>query len=133
VVVDLSPEDNSVADRQVYRTDFRYDGDSLRLASIAQSDGGSLAFSCVEQDGVYRIAAVSEGGASNPDGSYNIAITGCSLVVWGRWPAPCLRRFVSRARRPVFVPTQGIAIGVGLPQRRCRGAENPLHRASWLQ
>ena len=84
VVVDLSPEDNTVADGRVYRTDYRYDGDSGRLASISQSDGSSLVFSYVEQDGVFRVASVTEGGTSNPDGSYNTTTNGAdgSRTVW---------------------------------------------------
>jgi YD repeat-containing protein len=76
VVVDLSPEDNSVADGVSYRTEYRYDGDSQRLAAISQGDGSSLSFAYVEDNGTFRVSSVSEGGASNADGSYNVATTG---------------------------------------------------------
>jgi YD repeat-containing protein len=58
VVVDLSPEDGQVADGNVYRTEYGYDGASRRLASISQSDGTALAFSYVEQDGEYLLATM---------------------------------------------------------------------------
>ena len=43
VTVDLSPEDNSVADGRTYVTTYTYDGSSKRVASITQTDGSSLA------------------------------------------------------------------------------------------
>lgn len=47
VSVDLSPEDGSVTDGYVYTTTYGYDGSSNRIASVAQSDGTSLAFTYV--------------------------------------------------------------------------------------
>lgn len=43
VTVDLSPDDNSIADGKTYVTSYTYDGSSKRVASITQTDGSSLA------------------------------------------------------------------------------------------
>ncbi|WP_390342926.1 hypothetical protein ACFJIS_21260 [Variovorax boronicumulans] len=58
VTVDLSPEDNSVADGKTYVTTYTYDGTSKRIASVTQSDGTSLAFTYAA-DG--RVATVKDG------------------------------------------------------------------------
>jgi YD repeat-containing protein len=60
VTVDLSPEDGSIADGKVYTTSYTYDGDSTRLASIAQSDGSRLDFTYADVGGRYRIASVAD-------------------------------------------------------------------------
>jgi YD repeat-containing protein len=44
VTVDLTPEDNSIADGKTYVTAYSYDGDSKRLASVAESDGTLATF-----------------------------------------------------------------------------------------
>ncbi|PSJ42219.1 LysM peptidoglycan-binding domain-containing protein [Allosphingosinicella deserti] len=43
VTVDISPEDNSIADGRTYVTMYSYDGNSNRIATIAQTDGSLLA------------------------------------------------------------------------------------------
>jgi len=60
VIVDLSPEDNSIADDKVYRTAYTYDGSSARIASITASDGSQVAFSYQLIDGDYRVTRVAE-------------------------------------------------------------------------
>ncbi|OQS31727.1 LysM peptidoglycan-binding domain-containing protein, partial [Chromobacterium haemolyticum] len=60
VTTDLSPDDNSIADGQVYTTRYVYDGASQRLASLQQSDGSRLDFSYVQVDGDYRVLSVSD-------------------------------------------------------------------------
>ena len=60
VTVDLTPADNSVADGKVYTTSYTYDGSSARVASVAQSDGTSLAFTYALVAGDYRIATVKD-------------------------------------------------------------------------
>ncbi|WP_186442763.1 hypothetical protein [Herbaspirillum sp. SJZ099] len=59
-IVDLSPEDNDIADGQVYVTRYRYDGHSERLSGITQADGSSLAFTYVQEGDAYRIASVTD-------------------------------------------------------------------------
>jgi YD repeat-containing protein len=44
VTVDLTPEDNSVADGKTYVTTYSYDGDSKRLAGVAETDGTQAQF-----------------------------------------------------------------------------------------
>ncbi|MDQ0072702.1 YD repeat-containing protein [Variovorax boronicumulans] len=61
VTVDLSPEDNSVADGQTYVTTYTYDGTSKRVASVTQKDGTSLAFTYVQVGTDYRVATVKDG------------------------------------------------------------------------
>src|SRR5215510_6194212 len=48
VTVDLSPQDNSIADGRTYVTTYTYDGTSTRVASMAQSDGTRLTFTYVQ-------------------------------------------------------------------------------------
>ncbi len=42
LTVDLTPEDNSIADGNLYRIDYGYSGSSQRLTSITQTDGSRL-------------------------------------------------------------------------------------------
>ncbi|QGW82230.1 Ig-like domain repeat protein [Variovorax paradoxus] len=60
VTVDLSPDDNSVADGKTYVTTYTYDGASRRVASVSQSDGTSLAFTYVQAGGVYKVQSVTD-------------------------------------------------------------------------
>lgn len=57
VTVDLSPEDNSVADSRTYVTTYTYDGSSKRVASITQTDGSSLA---IAYDAAGRVATLTQ-------------------------------------------------------------------------
>ena len=56
VVVDLSPQDNSIADGKVFQTFYTYDGTSDRIASVSQSDGTQLSFQYVQVGGTYRVS-----------------------------------------------------------------------------
>ncbi|MDP9933603.1 Ig-like domain repeat protein, partial [Variovorax paradoxus] len=60
VTVDLSPDDNSVADGQTYVTTYTYEGASRRVAGVSQSDGTSLAFTYVQAGGVYKVQSVTD-------------------------------------------------------------------------
>ncbi|WP_035225771.1 Ig-like domain repeat protein, partial [Paracidovorax oryzae] len=60
VTVDLTPGDNDITDGKVYQTTYTYDGDSRRVATVAQSDGTRLAIGYVLVDGDYRVASVQD-------------------------------------------------------------------------
>ncbi|MCE0461012.1 scabin-related ADP-ribosyltransferase [Pseudomonas uvaldensis] len=72
VSTDLSPEDNSIADGNVYRTDYTYDGASFRIASVVQSDGTSASFTYQLIDGEYRVQTVTDGSGTTTF-SYDLA------------------------------------------------------------
>ncbi len=55
VSVDLSPEDNAVADGKTFTTSYTYDGASKRVASITQSDGSKISFTYVLVNNAYRV------------------------------------------------------------------------------
>ncbi|KQV92819.1 calcium-binding protein [Rhizobacter sp. Root1221] len=61
VIVDLSPEDNGVADGNVYVTTYTYDGTSKRVATVGQSDGTSLSIWYVQVGSEYRVASLTDG------------------------------------------------------------------------
>jgi YD repeat-containing protein len=60
VKVDLTPQDNSVADNRVYVTTYTYDGTSRRIASITQTDGSSSTFAYNLLDGEYRVTSYTD-------------------------------------------------------------------------
>ena len=59
VTVDLSPEDNTVADGKTYLTAYTYDGASTRVASITESNGYGVSF---QYDSHGRVKQFTEGG-----------------------------------------------------------------------
>ncbi|MFA0812390.1 hypothetical protein [Microbulbifer epialgicus] len=63
VTVDLSPQDSSIADGNVYTTTYEYDGDSTRVAAVLQSDGTVIRFvyANVDGQGDYRVTEVHTG------------------------------------------------------------------------
>ena len=73
VTVDLSPDDNSVADGRTYVTTYGYDGASKRVASISQSDGTSLAFTYVQVGGIYKVQSVTDALGAATTFSYDPA------------------------------------------------------------
>ncbi|WP_217633576.1 LysM peptidoglycan-binding domain-containing protein [Lysobacter sp. yr284] len=60
VTLDLSPDDNAVADGKVFTTTYGYDGSSGRIASITQSDGAKVAFGYQLIDGQYRVVSIAQ-------------------------------------------------------------------------
>ncbi|WP_246797476.1 HYD1 signature containing ADP-ribosyltransferase family protein [Burkholderia perseverans] len=67
VTIDLTPQDGSIADGQVFTTTYTYDGDSQRVASLAQSDGSRLAFTYTLDYGLYRVATITQTGVDGID------------------------------------------------------------------
>ncbi|WP_179958116.1 RHS repeat protein [Chitinimonas arctica] len=62
MTVDLSPADNSVADGQVYTSEYEYDGNSTRLSHLKQSDGSELRFAYIEyRPGEWHISELRDG------------------------------------------------------------------------
>ncbi len=61
VTVDLTPDDASIADGQVYTTTYGYDGDSNRIASIAQSDGSSTSFTYRQVGADWKVDSYTDG------------------------------------------------------------------------
>jgi len=59
VIVDLSPEDSSVSDGNVYVTSYTYEGESERVSSISQSDGTTLGITYVQVNGQYRVESLT--------------------------------------------------------------------------
>ncbi|WP_185734241.1 LysM peptidoglycan-binding domain-containing protein [Burkholderia stagnalis] len=64
VTVDLTPEDNSVADGKVFTTKYTYDGASSRIASLTQSDGSNLSFTYVQVGADWRVATIAQAADS---------------------------------------------------------------------
>ncbi|HEY4210838.1 MAG TPA: LysM peptidoglycan-binding domain-containing protein [Steroidobacteraceae bacterium] len=69
--VDLSPGDNSISDGKTYVTTYTYDGTSTRVASITQSDGTTVSFGYVQQDGAYRLHTYTDGDGKVTTLSYS--------------------------------------------------------------
>ncbi len=56
VVVDLSPEDNSIADGKTFQTFYTYEGTSDRIASVSQSDGTQVSFGYTQVGNSYKVS-----------------------------------------------------------------------------
>ncbi|MBL8515566.1 MAG: VCBS repeat-containing protein, partial [Betaproteobacteria bacterium] len=73
VKVDLSPEDDSVSDGNVYVTNYSYDGNSNRVASIGQTDGTLLAIEYVQVGSEYRVKSLTNALQQRTQFSYDTA------------------------------------------------------------
>jgi len=62
VKVDLSPQDNSISDGNIYTTTYTYDGVSSRILSISSGDGTSVSFTYEQANGVYRVKTYATNG-----------------------------------------------------------------------
>ncbi|MFZ6876474.1 hypothetical protein ACO0LF_30850, partial [Undibacterium sp. Di27W] len=60
VLLDLSPDDASIADGKVYATSYTYVGAGNLIGSITQTDGSSQKFSYVAVNGEPRIASITD-------------------------------------------------------------------------
>lgn len=76
VIVDLSPDDNSIGDNQVFISSYTYDGASRRIATLVQSDGTSLAFA---YDALGRIVCITD--ALNNQTQYGYGSNGITTTV----------------------------------------------------
>jgi YD repeat-containing protein len=67
VCIDLSPQDGSIADNNVYRTYYTYAGNQSLVTRIAQSDGSVLRFTYVQDpnSGAYRVKTVQQGDGNS--------------------------------------------------------------------
>lgn len=70
VTVDLSPEDNAIADGKTYVTTYTYHGASKQVATISQTDGSSLA---VSYDGSGRVSTMTQTVAAGDSRTTSIA------------------------------------------------------------
>ncbi|MEY8193249.1 MAG: calcium-binding protein, partial [Cycloclasticus sp.] len=60
VIIDLSPKDNDITDNYTYVSNYTYDGDSQRLASISHSDGASAYFVYELQGLGYKLSSIED-------------------------------------------------------------------------
>ena len=60
VTVDLTPEDNAIADGKTYVTTYTYDGTSKRIASVTQSDGSRLTFAYQPFGADHRVSSITD-------------------------------------------------------------------------
>lgn len=72
VVVDLTPEDNSITDLKTYTTTYAYDGNSKRVKSLRLDDRDSLDFTYELVGGVYRVKSAI-GSGTRMDFTYDLA------------------------------------------------------------
>ncbi|PRN03014.1 hypothetical protein A0O30_19765 [Pseudomonas sp. LLC-1] len=72
VQTDLTPDDNSIADGNVYSTSYTYDGNSFRVASVSQSDGSVVSFTYELVGSEYRVKTVTDSSGTSTF-SYDLA------------------------------------------------------------
>lgn len=81
VIVDLTPEDASIADGATYTTSYTYDGDSQRISSVIQKDGSALYISYELIAGKQRVVQATQIVNGSPrTTSYSYATTTADSV-----------------------------------------------------
>jgi YD repeat-containing protein len=80
VTVDLSPQDNSITDNQVYTTTYAYEDTSRRILSITQKDGSQVSFTYTQIDGAYRVRTYTDALGRVTTLTYSQATGGGSTV-----------------------------------------------------
>ncbi|MFZ6723797.1 carbohydrate-binding protein, partial [Undibacterium sp. Ji49W] len=60
VKLDLTPDDNSIVDGNVYVTSYSYAGDSNLITGVSQTDGTQLSFTYINLNGSDRIVSVTD-------------------------------------------------------------------------
>ncbi|WP_261627220.1 calcium-binding protein, partial [Pseudoalteromonas holothuriae] len=61
VKVDLTPDDNAIADGKVYETKYTYHGDGNRVRTVSQSDGTALTIGYEAHGDDYRVKTLQDG------------------------------------------------------------------------
>ncbi|WP_410007655.1 calcium-binding protein, partial [Pseudoalteromonas holothuriae] len=61
VKVDLTPDDNAIADGKVYETKYTYHGDGNRVRTVSQSDGTALTIGYEAHGDDYRVHTITNG------------------------------------------------------------------------
>jgi YD repeat-containing protein len=81
VTTDLTPD--NTADASTFSTTYTYDGDSLRVASLTQSDGVTVGYTYAQDSqGNYRVASVTTGsGADAQTLSFSYDLTNLATTV----------------------------------------------------
>ena len=64
VSVDLTPDDRKIADGQIFKTTYKYHGNSERVSEVRQSDGSVQSFGYALIGGKYRVNQVVRGEGS---------------------------------------------------------------------
>ncbi|OFA06690.1 DUF4214 domain-containing protein [Duganella sp. HH101] len=73
VTVDLTPDDGSVADNNVYTTSYEYDPVSKGVSRVSQSDGSELRFTYVLVGGNYRVDSFTDALQRKTSIDYSVA------------------------------------------------------------
>ncbi|HEV7610153.1 MAG TPA: DUF6531 domain-containing protein [Steroidobacteraceae bacterium] len=80
VTVDLSPQDQSVADNNTYTTTYTYESSSRRIHSISQKDGSSVSFTYQLIDGEYRVHTFTDAENRTTTVDYSEGAAGAQSV-----------------------------------------------------